>query len=301
MGDWEWPLILFTVLGQIAIGIIVMLWWLDRDRDHLDTQLFKKGVYVSGGLLILALLASLFHLGHPEAAYRALAHLGSSWLSREILLFLLTFLAWINLFGMSRRQTSSRAIGAGAATITTAEIAAGGQQSGNRSLGLGITSVLGLLGIASSAMIYVLPRVPAWNNVGPVLFFLLTTGLLGALVTLVLGRKLLHPAQKKLLLQWSLGCTIASLLFYVIYASMLSASMEGAASLNFLLSSPLFWARALLGWFAPLLLLVNLLKNSQVAKTNLILTLTLLAGLGEVLGRALFYLSATGIQITALF
>ena len=170
MGDWEWPLILFTVLGQVAIGIILMLWWLDRDRNHLDNKLFKQGVHVSGVLLALALLASLFHLGHPEAAYRALTHLGSSWLSREILLFLLTFLAWINLFRQSR-QTSSRPHRSGAATITTAELAAGGQQTSNRSLGLGITSVLGLLGIASSAMIYVLPRVPAWNNVGPVLFF----------------------------------------------------------------------------------------------------------------------------------
>ena len=277
MGDWEWPLILFTVLGQIAIGIILMLWWLDRDHDHLDTKLFKQGILVSGGLLILALLASLFHLGHPEAAYRALTHLGSSWLSREILLFLLTFLAWIYLFWLSR------------------------QQSGSRTLGLGITSVLGLMGVVSSAMIYVLPRVPAWNNVGPVLFFLLTTGLLGALVTLVLGGKLLQPAQKKLLLQWSLGCTILSLLLCVIYGSMLSGSIEGVASLNFLLSSPLFWVRALLGWFTPLLLLVSLLKNPQVDKTNLILILTLLVGLGEILGRALFYLSATGIHITALF
>lgn len=301
MGDWEWPLILFTVLRQIAIGIILMLWWLDRDREHLDPKLFKQGVHVSGGLLILALLASLFHLGHPEAAYRALAHLGSSWLSREILLFLLTFLAWIYLFWQSRQQTSRRALGSKAATITTAEIAVGGQQSGNRPLGLSITAVLGLLGIVSSAMIYVLPRVPAWNNVGPVLFFLLTTGLLGALVTLVLGGKLLQPAQKKLLLQWALGCTILSLLLSVIYGSMLSGSAEGTASLNFLLSSPLFWVRALLGWLAPLLLLVSLLKNTRVDKTNLILTVTLLAGLGEVLGRALFYLSATGIQITALF
>ena len=275
MGDWEWPLILFTVLGQIAIGIILMLWWLDR--DHLDTKLFKLGVYVSGGLLILALLASLFHLGQPQAAYRALAHLGTSWLSREILLFLLTFLAWIYLFWQSRQQT------------------------GSRTLGLGITSVLGLMGVVSSALIYVLPRVPAWNNVGPVLFFLLTTGLLGALCTLVLGGNLLQPAQKKLLLQWSLGCTILSLLLYVIYGSMLSGSAEGAASLNFLLSSPLFWIRALVGWFAPFLLLVSLLKNPQVDKTNLILIVTLLVGLGEVLGRALFYLSATGIQITALF
>ncbi len=300
MGDWEWPLIIFTVFGQIAIGIILMLWWLNRNRD-LESNLFRQGVYVSGGLLIVALLASLFHLGHPEAAYRALAHLGSSWLSREILLFLLTFLAWIYLFWQSRQQKSSRVHGSVATTITTAQTAVGEQLIENRSLGLGITSVLGLLGIVSSAMIYVMPRVPAWNNVGPVLFFLLTTVLLGALCTLVLGRKLLQTAQKKRLLQASLGCTILSLLVYVIYASMLSISIEGSASLNFLLSSPLFWVRALLGWFAPLFLLVSMLKNSQVNKTNLILTVTLLAALGEVLGRALFYLSAIGIQITALF
>jgi len=301
MGDWEWPLILFTVLGQIAIGIILMLWWLARNRNHLDTQLFKRGVHVSGGLLLIALLASLFHLGHPEAAYRALAHLGSSWLSREILFFLLTSMAWIYLFRLSRQQTSSHTLGSGASIITTAETAAGGQPTGNLSLGLGITSLLGLLGIASSAMIYVLPRVPAWNNGGPVLFFLLTTGLLGALCTLVLGGNLLQAAQKRLLLLVSLGCTILSLILSVIYGSMLSASMEGATSLNFLLSSPLFWVRALVGWLAPLLLLVSLLKSPHLDKTNLILTVTLLAGLGEILGRALFYLSATGIQITALF
>lgn len=299
MGEWEWPLIIFSVLGQIAIGIILMLWWLDR--DHLDTKLFKRGIHVSGGLLIVALLASLFHLGHPEAAYRALSHLGSSWLSREILLFLLTFLAWIYLFWQSRQQTSSPSLGSGATTITTAEIAAGREQTGNRSLGLGIASVLGLLGISCSAMIYVLPRVPAWNNVGPVLFFLLTAGLLGALCTLVLGGKLLQPAQKKHLLQWSLGCTFVSLLIFVIYGSMLSVSREGAATVEFLLSSPLFWARGLLGWLAPLLLLVSILRNPQIDKTTLILTVTLLAGFGEVLGRALFYLSAAGIHITALF
>lgn len=301
MGDWEWPLIIFTVLGQISIGIILMLWLLDRNRDHLDTKLFNQGVYVAGGLLIVALLASLLHLGHPLAAYRAIAHLGSSWLSREILLFLLTFLAWIYLFWLSRHLTVSPVLGSRATTITTAETAAGGHHTVNRSLGLGITSVLGLAGVVSSAMIYVLPRVPAWNNVAPVLFFLLTTGLLGALCTLVLGRKLLQTAQKKLLLQWSLGCTILSLLTYVIYASMLNVSLEGVASINFLLSSPLFWIRALLGWFVPLLLLVSILKNPQVDKTNLILTVTLFAGLAEVLGRALFYLSAIGIQITALF
>ena len=301
MGDWEWPLIIFSVLGQIAIGIILTLWWLDRGSHRLDTNLFKQGVLVSGGLLILALLASLFHLGHPETAYRALAHLGTSWLSREIFLFLLTTLAWIYLFWQSRQHTSRPTLGSSPTPITTSEIATGAQGTGNRFLGLSITSVLGLMGIASSAMIYVLPRVPAWNNIGPVLFFLLTTGLLGALCTLLLGGKLLHPNQRKHLLQWSLGCTMLSLLLNVVYGSMLSASPEGFVTLNFLLSSPLFWTRALLGWVIPLLLMVSVLKKQHTHETYSLLIMTLCVGLGEVLGRALFYLSATGINITALF
>ncbi|OLN32549.1 dimethyl sulfoxide reductase anchor subunit family protein [Desulfosporosinus metallidurans] len=275
MGDLEWPLITFTVLGQVGIGIILMLWWLNR--DHLDSKLLRKGTLVSGILLALALLASLFHLGHPEAAYRALTHLASSWLSREILLFLLTFLAWIYLYWKSR------------------------QPSSNPSFGLGVTSVLGLMGVVSSAMIYVLPRVPAWNNIGPVFFFLLTTGLLGALCTLVLGKELLQPAQRKRLLQGSLGFTILSLLITIVYGSMLSATVEGAATLNFLLSNPLFWARALLGWIAPLVLLIALLKKGHVEKPQLIVVVTVLAALGEILGRILFYLSAVGIHINALF
>ena len=274
MGDWEWPLITFTVLGQVGIGIILMLWWLKR--DHLDSKLLRKGTLVSGTLLALALLASLFHLGHPEAAYRALTHLASSWLSREILLFLLTFLAWIYLYWKSRQPSSN-------------------------SLGLGITSVLGLLGVVSSAMIYTLPRVPAWNNIGPVFFFLLTTGLLGALCTLVLGRELLQPAQRKRLLQVSLGFTVLSLLINIVYCSMLSATVEGVATLNFLLNNPLFWARALLGWIAPLVLLMTLLKKGHIEKSQLIVIITILVTLGEISGRILFYLSAVGIHINALF
>ncbi len=46
--------------------------------------------YVSGGLVALALLAaglvaSFFHLGHPERAWRAAARWRTSWLSREVI------------------------------------------------------------------------------------------------------------------------------------------------------------------------------------------------------------------------
>ncbi|WP_407313941.1 dimethyl sulfoxide reductase anchor subunit family protein [Desulfosporosinus sp. SB140] len=275
MGTWEWPLIIFTVLGEAAIGILLALWWLDR--NPLDSILYKKATLTSGILLALALIASLAHLGHPEAAYRAISHLGSSWLSREILFFLLTAAAWIYLFFQIR------------------------QPNGNRRLAAGIASLLGLLGILSSAMIYVLPRVPAWDSAQTPLFFLLTTGLLGALILLVLGHKTLTPAQTSTLMSWSAACTVVSLLSYGLYLSMLNAGgPEGMSTVQFISSSPLFWVRVVANWLAPMFLLYPIIKNKKAINSNLILTILVISGLGELLGRSLFYLSAVGIHITAL-
>lgn len=276
MGTWEWPLIMFTVLSQISVGMIIILFWLER-RDQLQGHLFKQGVLVSGVFLIVALIASLFHLGHPEAAYRAITHLGSSWLSREILFFMLTFVAWCYLAWAAYRPT------------------------GNRRTPLLITSILGLLGIISSAMIYVLPRVPAWNNAAPVLFFLMTSGLLGALVLLALGTKELQQAQKKRLLQWSLGCIFSGIILFVLYASFINIHEQGAETVQFLLTSPLFWLRVMLGWLVPFVLLAYELKPKNTVSSSLLYLTVISVGIGEIVGRALFYLSAVGIHISALF
>jgi anaerobic dimethyl sulfoxide reductase subunit C len=275
MGTWEWPLIIFTVLGEASIGILLALWWLDR--TPLDSALYKKATLTSGVLLALALLASLAHLGHPEAAYRAVSHLSSSWLSREILFFLLTAAAWLYLFFQIRRP------------------------DGKRRLAAGIAGLLGLLGILSSAMIYVLPRVPAWDSAQTPLFFLLTTGILGALTLLLLGQKSMTANQITKLLYWSASCIAASVLTYILYLSMLNASgNEGMATVQFLSTSPLFWIRVVTNWLAPIILLYPIIKNKKAANSNLILTILVVSGIGEFLGRSLFYLSAVGIHITAL-
>lgn len=275
MGTVEWPLVLFTVLGETSIGILLALWWLDR--TPLDAGLYRKATLTSGALLGLALVASLFHLGHPEAAYRALTHLGSSWLSREILFFVLAALAWVYLFLQISRPNGQRRVAAG------------------------IAGLLGLFGIVSSAMIYVLPRVPAWNSAQTPLFFLLTTGLLGALSLLFLGWKSLSPAQMAGLMYWSLGCVLASLFSYILYFSQLTGmSPEGLATAQILTTSPLFWLRVITNWGAPLILLLPLFKRKRSFNPNLLLTLLVVSGIGEFLGRALFYLSAVGIHISAL-
>ncbi len=275
MGVWEWPLILFTILGETAIGIILVLWWLNS--EPISSELFKKATFISGVLLALAMVFSLFHLGHPEAAYRSLAHLGSSWLSREILLFILSFVAWAYLFWQSRMS------------------------NGNISLALGITSVLGVLGIISSSMIYVLPRVPAWNNAATVFFFLLTAGLLGPLTILALGAKKLQPAQRIGLIRWALGCVVASILVFTLYITFLENNVQGVLTVQTLMTSPLFWVRSIAGWVLPLILLLQMLRSRNTSNLSLAILLVVLVGAGELLGRGLFYLSAVGIHITALF
>jgi len=283
MGNWEWPLVIFTVLGQTAVGMIFCLWLTERKRSKSGAapspeyqSFIKSSVLVSGLLLAVAMLASLFHLGQPLAAYRALTHLSTSWLSREILFFALTLGVWVYLFVLSRKP-------------------------GTRLTGiLALTSLLGLLGIISSALIYTLPRVPAWNNLGPVLFFLLTGLLLGALVIAALGRKALGQAEMKQTVCLALGSVLASLFLYLFYFSGLKVTPEGGATAQILFASPLFWLRAVVGWLLPLILLLVTVSKKEKPQPGLILLVLTCGVVGELLGRGLFYLSAVGIQILGL-
>ncbi|AGA68031.1 DMSO reductase anchor subunit [Desulfitobacterium dichloroeliminans LMG P-21439] len=283
MGQWEWPLVIFTVLGQTSVGIIFCLWLLERKQSKLATtatteyqSFIKRSVLVSGVLLAVAMIASLFHLGHPLEAYRALTHLGTSWLSREILLFIFTFGAWAYLALLSRRP--------------------GSKMTGIMAL----TSGLGFLGIISSALIYTLPRVPAWNNLGPVIFFLMTSVILGTLFTVFLGRKVLSSGEIKQLLNIALGSVIGSAILSLLYFSLLQVTPEGAATAQYLLASPVFWLRATVGWVIPIFLIMNAVRKKETPQPQMILFALTCGVAGELLGRGLFYVSAVGMHITAL-
>ena len=81
------------------------------------------GFFVLGSVLALILtglgaIASLFHLGHPERAWRALAMWRTSWLSREGIA-LPSFMALVLLYGLGHQLgwASTVAIGAAAAVL----------------------------------------------------------------------------------------------------------------------------------------------------------------------------------------
>ena len=80
-------LILFTSMAGMAQGAIVSLAVLNSGSDQLPSELLNVYLFpLILALLFGGLLASTFHLGHPERAWRAIMMWRTSWLSREVLI-----------------------------------------------------------------------------------------------------------------------------------------------------------------------------------------------------------------------
>ncbi|MGD9743445.1 MAG: dimethyl sulfoxide reductase anchor subunit family protein [Dongiaceae bacterium] len=85
--------ILFTTLSGAGYGLVALMGGLAA-AGRLPPDPWLAGVGLGLGSIAIAagLIASTFHLGRPERAWRAFSQWRSSWLSREGVLSLLTFL-----------------------------------------------------------------------------------------------------------------------------------------------------------------------------------------------------------------
>jgi anaerobic dimethyl sulfoxide reductase subunit C (anchor subunit) len=117
-------------------------------------RLSDRALLVIGPVLILGMIASLFHLGDPLSAVRAVTNVGSSWLSREIL-FGVIFAALGAVFALMQwRKISTFAV---------------------RNVVALLAAVAGVALVYSMSNVYMLPTQPAWNTaVTPILFFAAT-------------------------------------------------------------------------------------------------------------------------------
>ena len=98
------PLVVMLVLTQLAVGTFGMVGLLTSGLADLDAR--TEQWCVTAGLVtgVVALLASIGHLGRPLQAWRAVIGFGHSWLSREIVAFtvfagmaaLANALAWLD-------------------------------------------------------------------------------------------------------------------------------------------------------------------------------------------------------------
>lgn len=91
-----WSVIFFTTLAGAGQGLFLALVAVDAFGEA-PTGFFLWGAALALVLAAAGLVASLFHLGHPERAWRSAAMWRTSWLSREVIVlpaFMAAVFAW---------------------------------------------------------------------------------------------------------------------------------------------------------------------------------------------------------------
>ena len=158
----EAPLVAFTLLAQMAVGAfweIAGLFGLIT-KGFGDLSAFQGStltLYSIGLLISLSLFLSFWHLGKPGNAWRVLAHLRKSWLSREILFTSLFAGLWVISILIEIWQVT------GIIPLL---------------LNL-VTSLSGFAAIWSMSRVYRLQTVPVWNTWRTPAAFFSSTLLLG--------------------------------------------------------------------------------------------------------------------------
>ena len=131
----HWPLVVMMVLTQMSAGMFSF------QALAGFTPTMPVGLFIATAILVLGLSVSVLHLGRPMGAWRFFIGLRTSWMSREILAF---------------------SVFAGSASITCAALILGFSSAFVTSLILS-SSILGLVAVFTSSMIYVDTHRPYWN------------------------------------------------------------------------------------------------------------------------------------------
>lgn len=165
----EWPLVAFTIAGQVAVGMFLFLLFpllvllspgTSWSAPVRHTVLVVWGAIL--GLIAIAAALSLFHLHHPLRAHHTLANLRSSWLSREIF-FELAFMALIALAFILVWTGHTRGLFL-RAVMSAAALA-------------------GIMFLVSMSKLYMLKSLPPWNSAYTGISFAMSAATLGAMAT----------------------------------------------------------------------------------------------------------------------
>jgi anaerobic dimethyl sulfoxide reductase subunit C (anchor subunit) len=294
MRSREWPLIIFTILIQLAVGSWLVLFAIRllasrQLAPELIDSLTRPAMIGIVLVLVIGVFAAVLHLSHPFRTFRAIANLGSSGLSREMLLGVLfgltvclyAVMEWVQL-GLSAAQAI-----------------------------IAVFAVLnGVALVYTVSRSYMLRTVPAWNTPATPISFFTTAVLLGILAValeLVITFPVIeaggaHHAFLVNALRWGGSASAVLVVVQLVVVSLNSTylSTQGGAAAesvrtvftNYrgLLVLRLILALLGVGLFVTLVY-QNTLHPSQTV-TAVILTLAFaLVFASELMGRFLFYVS----------
>ena len=256
MEIYELPLVFFTVLAQWGIGGVIALTLCLVGRDRVfDTLTMRKIASAFWLVTVVGSCASLAHLGSPLGAYRAFAGIGRSWLSREVVAFILlngALTLWLIMCWFANDSVWMKA--------TNWVVCL-----------LGIGAIL-----VSSQIYYQMTLHPLWNTLATPSAFFGTSILLGFASVSVMANYVQQNLPATLKVGLLLGITLVAMSLLMRYR------IPGADA-----GSALFWWQLL----ASLVVSGWLLSRAGSRKTPLFAGILLVVIIlsGEFAGRMLFY------------
>lgn len=300
----EWALITFTILAQMSAGAFIVLrivHYIASRKAGMDEadRLSDRALIAIIVTLGLGMLASLFHLGNPLNAPRAVTNLATSWLSREIMSgvvftvlgFLFTLLQWFKI-GPSMLRT----------VIAW------------------LASLMGIVLVYSMSMVYMLPTQPVWNSFTTPITFFTSTILLGTLalgVAFIANHAYIQKKNPKSSdiqsqltrnsLRWIaltaivlLGVEIVMIPIYIGHLVLDGGAALAGAKLLLGPFGMLFILKVILGFTGAGVFGLFLFQNTQQAGKEttlryLVIGAFVLVLASEVIGRVIFYSTQVGV------
>ncbi|BBS20876.1 dimethyl sulfoxide reductase [Klebsiella quasipneumoniae] len=270
-GWHEWPLVLFTVLGQCVVGatLISGLVWLELADQREARQRLVRSMFFIWLLMGIGFLASVMHLGSPLRAFNSLNRVGASALSNEIasgaLFFAVGGFWWL----LAVLEKMPAALG---------------------KIWLVIALLLGLLFILAMTRVYQIDTVPTWYTGYTTSAFFLTVLLSGPLFAALLLQMAKVDVNGWFIAGLSVAALVISAAVIVMQSTGLStihSSVQQAASLlpNYGRLQALRLILLALGlgcWLCPLI------RRQPPRAVGLLAGLVLVL-IAECIGRGLFY------------
>ncbi|MDQ8580849.1 DmsC/YnfH family molybdoenzyme membrane anchor subunit [Klebsiella sp. CN_Kp091] len=270
-GWHEWPLVLFTVLGQCVAGAVIVsgLGWVSLSGQRESRERLVRSMFFIWLLMGIAFLASVIHLGSPLRAFNSLNRVGASALSNEIasgaLFFAVGGFWWL----LAVPGKMPAALG---------------------KIWLFLTMLLGLLFVMAMTRVYQIDTVPTWYNGYTTSAFFLTVLLAGPLFAALLLKLAKVDFNGWFFAAISVAALIISVAVVVLQSADLATIHSSVQQANALLPDYgglqvlrlLLLALGLGCWLCPLI------RRQPPRATGLFIGLVLVL-VAECIGRGLFY------------
>ncbi|MGB7799759.1 dimethyl sulfoxide reductase anchor subunit family protein [Buttiauxella sp.] len=270
-GWHEWPLVVFTVLGQCVVGAVIVMshaWNRASNNSELQHKMLRPMFFI-WLLMGIAFIASVMHLGSPLRAFNSLNRIGESALSNEIasgsVFFAVGGFWW--LISILKKMPA-----------------------GLGKIWLFITVLLGAFFVAAMTRVYQIDTVPTWHNGYTTLNFFLTILLTGPLLAVLLLQSIGYEYRSRRLATLSVLALFITIAVVVLQGSELASiqsSVQHASALVPDYATLQIWRIALialgLGYW-----ICSMVRRTP-AKTASLLFGFLLVVAGECIGRGIFY------------